>query len=76
MGFGVPISAWLAGPEADFLRARLADGPLAASGLVAPAVVSRCVREHVGRRRDHGPRLYSLLVLDEFLRASGAEVAL
>jgi len=68
MGFGVPVSAWLAGPEAEWMRRRLADGPLGASGLLDGDMLNRYVEEHVGRRADHGPRLYSLLVLDEFLR--------
>jgi len=76
MGFGVPVSAWLAGAEADLLRDRLTDGPLASSGVMDRDVLNRYVREHVGRRADHGPRLWSLLVLEEFLRISGAELVL
>ncbi len=68
MGFGVSISAWLAGPQSPWLRRRLSDGPLAASGLIAPDTLTRYVAAHIARQADHGPRLYSLLVLDEFLR--------
>ncbi|HOI54764.1 MAG TPA: asparagine synthase (glutamine-hydrolyzing) [Phycisphaerae bacterium] len=68
MGFGVPIAAWLAGPEAGWMREQLAGGPLAASGLVDGATLRRYIDEHTSRRADHGPRLYSLLVLDQFLR--------
>jgi asparagine synthase (glutamine-hydrolysing) len=68
MGFGVPVSAWLGTSEAEWMRRRLAEGPLAASGLVDGGAMIRYIAEHVSRRADHGPRLYSLLVLDEFLR--------
>jgi asparagine synthase (glutamine-hydrolysing) len=71
MGFGVPVSAWLAGPQAEWMRERLAEGPLAASGLVARETMGRYVAEHAARQADHGPRLYSLLILDEFLRRNG-----
>ena len=76
MGFGVPVSAWLAGPEAGLVTERLTGGPLAASGLLDAAVLAGYVDEHIRRRADHGPRLYALLVLDEFLRTSGAEIDL
>lgn len=68
MGFGVPVSAWLATSEAQAMTAQLTAGPLAASGLVDMAVLNRYLSEHIRRRADHGPRLYSLLVLDQFLR--------
>jgi asparagine synthase (glutamine-hydrolysing) len=67
MGFGVPVSSWLAGPEAAWMREQLVGGPLAASGLVDGAVLHRYIDEHTSRRADHGPRLYSLLVLNQFL---------
>lgn len=68
MGFGVPVSPWLAGEDAETLRKRLADGPVASTGLVDARCVEGYVEAHTCRRADHGPRLYSLLVLDEFLR--------
>jgi asparagine synthase (glutamine-hydrolysing) len=68
MGFGVPISAWLAGEDADAMKKRLADGPAASAGLIDARCVEGYVDAHTRRRADHGPRLYSLLVLDEFLR--------
>jgi len=74
MGFGVPVSAWLAGSEAEAAAAQLTDGPLAASGLVDMTIVTRYLRDHTRRRADHGPRLYSLLVLDQFLRVQKTAV--
>ena len=69
MGLGLPVSAMLAGPGADLLRQRLvADGPLAESGLINASIMLRYVNEHTSGRAEHGPRLWSLLVLDEFLR--------
>ncbi len=69
MGFGLPVSAMLAGSAADLMRSRLgADSPLARSGLVDLPTMLAYVEAHTSRRAEHGPRLWSLLVLDEFLR--------
>ena len=76
MGFGVPVSSWLAGPEGQWMRDKLTDGPLAESGLLDREVLRRYIDQHTCRRFDHGPRLYSLLVLDEFLTSSPAQLKL
>jgi asparagine synthase (glutamine-hydrolysing) len=69
MGLGLPVSALLAGPASDLLQNRLrGDGPVADSGLVDVDVMRRYVAEHTQGIAEHGPRLWSLLVLDQFLR--------
>jgi len=74
MGFGVPVSAWLAGPQAQWMRDKLTGGPLAESGLLDREVLRRYIDQHTCRRFDHGPRLYSLLVLDEFLTSGTGQL--
>ncbi|MBN2583007.1 MAG: asparagine synthase (glutamine-hydrolyzing) [Planctomycetes bacterium] len=74
MGFGVPVSAWLAGSEASWMREQLADGPLAESGLVDVDTLRRIIDEHATGRADHGPRLYSLLILNQFLADRSSKI--
>ncbi|NIA21359.1 MAG: asparagine synthase (glutamine-hydrolyzing), partial [Anaerolineaceae bacterium] len=76
MGFGVPVSAWLAGPQAQWMGDKLTGGPLAESGLLDREVLRRYIDQHTCRRSDHGPRLYSLLVLDEFLTGGAGQLKL
>lgn len=70
MGFAIPISEWL---RTDYggLRTLLMDrlnstepfGPPSLGIDLDRAFIDRMVREHMERRRDHGQRLYMLLVL-------------
>jgi len=68
MGFSVPLSAWLRGPLAQRAREALLAGAVAECGYFEPAVLDRLLRQHVSGRRDHAPTLWSLLMLDAFLR--------
>lgn len=84
MGLGLPVSQLLAdlGPQL-ITRRLLTDSPLPDSGLVNPATVQRYITEHFAAHApaahaghttrtavDHGPRLWSLLILDEFIRSN------
>ena len=66
-GFDPPLSAWLRGP----LRARTSslDGSdaLLSTGWLGQNGIRGLVREHLEGHRDHGERLFSLLVLEEWL---------
>ncbi|HJR14623.1 MAG TPA: XrtA/PEP-CTERM system amidotransferase [Rhodanobacteraceae bacterium] len=68
MGFSVPLSAWLRGPLAQRAREALLAGAVAECGYFEPAVLDRLLRQHASGRRDHAPTLWSLLMLDAFLR--------
>ena len=68
MGFSVPLAAWLRGPLAQRTRDALLGGAVAASGYFEPAVLEQLLREHVTGRADHSTTLWSLLMLDAFLR--------
>jgi len=69
MGFGVPVSDWLAGERAPWMRGILLDPAAQARGLFAPAGVARLIDDHTQRRADHGERLWALVCLELWFRA-------
>jgi asparagine synthase (glutamine-hydrolysing) len=70
-GFGVPLRAWLAGPLRGRVEGMVGDGPLARSGMFRPEALRVLAREQLAGRRDHGHRIWALLVLDEWLSRFG-----
>lgn len=68
MGFNVPLAAWLRGPLAQRARDALLTGAVAECGYFEPAMLDRLVRQHAAGRCDHSATLWSLLMLDAFLR--------
>ena len=68
MGFRVPLAAWFRGPLRMQLQGAMRGGALADSGWFEPAALDRLVQQHVAGRRDHSATLWSLLMLDAFLR--------
>lgn len=69
-GFSVPQAAWLRGPLAPRLDAILADSPVWTTLERAP--YHRWVQAHRERRGDHAKPLWNLLVLDRWMRRTGA----
>ena len=68
MGFSVPLAAWLRGPLSKRVREALRTGAIAECGYFEPVVLDRLVQQHMAGRRDHSATLWSLLMLDAFLR--------
>ncbi|MEO8780051.1 MAG: asparagine synthase-related protein, partial [Rhodanobacter sp.] len=68
MGFSVPLAAWLRGPLAQRAREALLNGAVAECGYFEPSALEQLVREHMAGRYDHSATLWSLLMLDAFLR--------
>jgi asparagine synthase (glutamine-hydrolysing) len=68
MGFSVPLAAWLRGPLAKRVREALLNGAVAECGYFEPSVLDQLVQEHADGRCDHSVTLWSLLMLDAFLR--------
>lgn len=66
-GFDVPIGAWLRAELRPALVDILAPDVVARQGLLRPHQVDRLVAEHLGGERDHGRKLWSLLVLVHWL---------
>ena len=72
-GLSVPLSLWLRGPLRDWAESRLSDPRLAGVGL-QPAALKEIFYEHCARKVDHARALWTVIVLDEWLRwAEGAD---
>jgi len=67
-GLSVPVGAWLNGPLASLADRLLLPGRLALAGLVDGPVVTRLLAEHRAGRADHGRGLWTLLVVQHWLR--------
>jgi asparagine synthase (glutamine-hydrolysing) len=67
-GFTVPLDDWFRGAARHVAEALARSESLASLGHLNMDVVSAFCTEHLAGRRDHGERLYSLLVLDLWAR--------
>ncbi|HLI18378.1 MAG TPA: XrtA/PEP-CTERM system amidotransferase [Rhodanobacteraceae bacterium] len=68
MGFSVPLSAWFRGPLTQRVQRALRTGAVAECGYFDPAMLARVLQQHASGLRDHSDTLWSLLMLDAFLR--------
>ena len=68
MGFSVPLAAWFRGPLAPRIRDALVNGAVAECGYFEQSALNDLVNQHIAGRSDHGTALWSLLMLDAFLR--------
>jgi len=68
MGFSVPISDWLRGSLHEKVRSDLLSSPVIEMGYIRYAAADNLLREHRAGTGDHGTLLWSMLVLDKFLR--------
>ena len=83
MGFAVPLAAWFRGPLRSRVREAVLGPRLAETGWFNAATLERMVDSHQAGSRDHSSALWSLLMLEAFLRntveaaaqPSGLEVA-
>ncbi len=66
-GLSVPLSRWLRGPLREWAESRLGDPRLERAG-VHPEAAREVFREHCERRADHARALWTVIVLDEWLR--------
>jgi asparagine synthase (glutamine-hydrolysing) len=67
-GLSVPLGRWLAGPLRDADHELLPSRRLADAGLVDAHVVEQLRRDHGSGRADHGRALWTLFVLQHWLR--------
>jgi asparagine synthase (glutamine-hydrolysing) len=67
-GFGVPLGDWFRGPLRELAGDVLLGSRARARGQLRPEVVERLLSEHVRGERDHGHRLWCLLVLELWQR--------
>ncbi|NRR30565.1 amidotransferase 1, exosortase A system-associated [Oxalobacteraceae bacterium] len=68
MGFSVPMAAWLRGPLRQRLRDALLGPTLADSGIFNLPEIASMLEQHQSGRRDYSAPLWSLLMLESFLR--------
>ncbi len=64
MGFGIPLGAWFRGPLKDFWRAHVLSPEALKRGYFEEKTLRRIWEEHQSGRRDHGYRLWALLMLE------------
>jgi asparagine synthase (glutamine-hydrolysing) len=67
-GFGVPISRWLREELRDLVRELLLDERARSRNQLRPETVKHLLDEHMTGRRDHGHRLWCLLMLELWQR--------
>jgi asparagine synthase (glutamine-hydrolysing) len=68
-GFGIPLGAWFRGPLRELAGDVLLGRRARARGQLRPEAVERLLAEHVRGERDHGHRLWCLLVLELWQRS-------
>jgi asparagine synthase (glutamine-hydrolysing) len=74
-GFSVPLAPWFRSALRPHIEALASSERLGGLGLLEPDGIRRLVDEHMTGIRDHGERLYTLLVLDQWLGSSGMGTA-
>ncbi|MFM7594076.1 MAG: asparagine synthase (glutamine-hydrolyzing) [Isosphaeraceae bacterium] len=68
MGFGAPVDRWLRGPLASRLEELLTGPESRISALFNLSQIRNTIAEHRDQRTDHAYRLWSLLMLELWLR--------
>jgi asparagine synthase (glutamine-hydrolysing) len=69
-GFGVPICHWFRGPLREAVTGILTDPRTRTRGLLEPAAITSLLSQHMMGRRDHSLQIWSLLVLELWLRST------
>jgi asparagine synthase (glutamine-hydrolysing) len=68
VGFTVPLTPWLKGPLAGFVRETLLGERALGRGYFRPEVITRLVEDHLEGRVDRGRSLWTLLALEMWHR--------
>jgi asparagine synthase (glutamine-hydrolysing) len=66
-GFAVPVGAWLRGPLRDWAESLLDERRLRQEGYLRPEPIRQAWRQHLTRRSDWTPRLWSVLMFQSWL---------
>jgi asparagine synthase (glutamine-hydrolysing) len=72
LGFNAPLGVWLRRDLERLVAEWLAPELVAQRGWFRPEAIARLVQEHRTGERDHGLRLWSLIVLEQWWRIYGA----
>lgn len=73
-GFQIPVAAWLRGRLRPLLEEMLGPERLKKQGIFNPDAVRRLVDEHVSGEADRRKQLWTMLVLQLWLEATGASI--
>lgn len=68
-GFGVPMNAWFRGPLGELFEDEVLAADARTRTMLNPALIAHMYREHRSSERFHGPRLWTVLTLERWLRA-------
>ena len=66
-GFGIPVGAWLKGPLRNWAEGLLNEKRLESEGYFYSAPIQRAWTEHLSGRRDHTPKLWTVLMFQAWL---------
>jgi asparagine synthase (glutamine-hydrolysing) len=69
MGFGIPLDKWFRGPLNKFLKDTLLSGPTRHRGFFQIRSIENLIKEHESGQRDHGYKLWSLLMFELWAQA-------
>ena len=64
MGFGIPLAEWFRGPLRGFLRENLLSVRARGRGYFRMERIEGLIEDHVRSRRDHGTKLWALLMFE------------
>ena len=71
-GFDLPVGPWLSGPLRDWAEEMLAPRRLRQHGLLDPARITACWRDHLSGRADHAHALWAALMVSAWLSTQPA----
>lgn len=75
-GFVIPVQEWMRHNLHDHLVEHLGEGGLLKRNLLQPAAVNHLVQDHISGKRNHGFRLWTLLMLEKWFRRWAPEFEL
>jgi len=68
-GFAIPIGQWLRGPLRDWAEGLLRESRLRQEGYFHPEPIRKAWAEHLTGRRDHTPKIWTILMFQAWLEA-------
>jgi asparagine synthase (glutamine-hydrolysing) len=68
-GFAIPIGQWLRGPLRDWAECLLGESRLSQEGYFHPEPIRNAWAEHLTGRRDHTPKIWTILMFQAWLEA-------
>ena len=70
-GFAIPIGQWLRGPLRDWAESLLGETRLRQEGYFHPEPICNAWAEHLTGRRDHTPKIWTILMFQAWLENQG-----